>query len=174
MRTRHDLTPWRAVVAVTIGILIQASPVGVMALVGFVSGAIVESVTGATALRVVAQSVLGYVAGAIIGSFVIHEIAHIVAAASGRGRARFTVQITMLRCSVVPQHAMTRRRTVGAALAGPATSAAAGIVLALCSAPVHWVAVFLGHAIFLLPWFGDGRSVLAALDRRASTPSSSG
>ncbi|WP_344340495.1 hypothetical protein [Agrococcus versicolor] len=128
-----------------------------------IAGLVVEVLTGAEGPWAISQLALAYVAVAFVGACLMHELAHVVVAAWGVTSPRFDVEIRLLRCSVRPLHPLSRGRVILGALAGPGLCITVGCALAIGSAPAIWVVPFVAHAVSLLPTFGDGRSICAAL-----------
>lgn len=101
----------------------------------------------------------------VAGAFAVHEVAHVAVLRRCEGVTHLVVTATPARFSVEPRGRITPRQVVGVALAGPGAAAVAGLVLwiAVPAVDLHWW--FLAHLAFLLPVFGDGRSLLVALSR---------
>ena len=96
----------------------------------------------------------------LAGGFAVHEVAHVAVLRRCAGVSHLVVSSTWWRFSLEPRGSITAAQVVGVALAGPGAAAAVGLVLwaALPGAGLHgW---FLVHLVFLLPVFGDGRSLV--------------
>ncbi|MDQ4501784.1 hypothetical protein [Sinomonas sp. ASV322] len=76
-----------------------------------------------------------------------------------------SVEAIAFRVSLKPHGEITARQAIAVALAGPLACVVPGVVL--------WVAVpqlglawwYLAHIVLLLPCFGDGQAVVAAVRR---------
>ena len=109
--------------------------------------------------------------GLLVAPFWCHEMGHLVALLLCRGVHSVDVQATAWRVSLQPCGELTRAQAALVALAGPGTSILVGAVLLLLGHHVTG-AVFLAHVVFLLPCFGDGRALRAALGQPAGSNSS--
>lgn len=98
-------------------------------------------------------------------SFAIHEAAHLAMLSKVKGVAA-QVDFKLLRVSVVPYGTMSGWQIVCVALLGPLVCVAIGIGLALAVPDLQLQWWYLGHAVFLLPVFGDGRSLIKGLVSR--------
>ncbi len=103
------------------------------------------------------------------GAFAVHEVAHAAVLRHCPGVSHLIVSATPWRLSLEPRGVITPGQVVRVALAGPGTTAAVGLVLwvAVPQAGLHWW--FLAHLLFLLPVFGDGRSLLIGATRSVRT-----
>jgi hypothetical protein len=101
--------------------------------------------------------------GGLVGSFVVHETAHLLALRRLRTVTEVRLERTLWRLSLRPIGPMTPGQVAGVALAGPGACVVVGIALALAlpESSVRWW--YLAHAVFLLPVFGDGRALLGAV-----------
>lgn len=114
-------------------------------------------------------------AHAILGawlSFIVHECGHIMSLAGIRN-LRVSVEVNLLRVSVIPHGEMTGWEIVRGALAGPLSCMSIGVLLLLIvpDLQLHWW--YLLHGAFLLPLFGDGRSLIKGVllrRERATVP----
>lgn len=99
----------------------------------------------------------------LAGAFALHEAAHVVALGRCAGVTHLVVTVTAWRFSLEPRGTITPGQMVVVALSGPGAAAVAGAVLWLVAPGValHWW--FLAHLGFLLPVFGDGRSLVLGL-----------
>lgn len=99
----------------------------------------------------------------LVAPFALHESAHVFVLKRIRTVTHITIERTAWRTSVIPHGAMTARQTAAVALAGPSACLAAGALLrfsGLAGSLSWW---YLGHAVFLLPVFGDGRALWRSL-----------
>lgn len=99
----------------------------------------------------------------LAASFALHESAHAMALKRIRTVTHIALDRTAWRTSVLPVGTMTARQTVGVAVAGPLSCVLAGAVLwvsALDRTLAWW---YLAHGVFVLPIFGDGRSLVRGL-----------
>lgn len=106
----------------------------------------------------------------LVGSFALHESAHVVLLRRIPGITHITLERTAWRFSVAPVGTLSARQVGLVAVAGPGAC--------LLAAPVWWVAApgsglawwYAAHAVFLLPLFGDGRMLLASVRAGARMP----
>lgn len=108
----------------------------------------------------------------LVGSFALHELAHLVALRRVTTVDEVRLERTGWRLSLHPQGRMSPRQVVGAAVAGPAACVLAGLawwVLAPSSTLRWW---YLAHVLALTPPMGDGRAVVTAIRaaRRSRPP----
>lgn len=83
------------------------------------------------------------------------------------------MEVNLLRVSVIPHGEMTGWEIVRGALAGPLSCMSIGVLLLLIvpDLQLHWW--YLLHGAFLLPLFGDGRSLIKGVllrRERATVP----
>ncbi|MCD4852081.1 hypothetical protein LN996_14785 [Arthrobacter sp. AK01] len=102
-------------------------------------------------------------ASCLLIGFVIHEGSHVLGLKLTPGITHVTFASTLLRFSVIPMGRLVGWQAALIALAGPLAACVAGVpvALALPDYALHWW--FFLHAIFLLPLFGDGRSLVKGL-----------
>ena len=105
----------------------------------------------------------------LAGAFAVHEAAHAVVLRHCSGVSHLVVSRTAWRFSLEPRGSLTPGQAVGVALAGPSAAAAVGLGLWVGTPhlALHWW--FLAHLVFLLPVFGDGRSLLIGVRAWVST-----
>lgn len=122
--------------------------------------AVVTEQTGISdaVVALVAHYVLG-----LCGSFALHELGHLFALSRAEGVTAITVERTLWRLSVSAHGRIRGRDALLAALAGPGACVAAGAALLLLAPHSHLHLWYLAHAVFLVPVFGDGRTVLAVI-----------
>lgn len=101
----------------------------------------------------------------VVGSFVLHEGAHVAALRGARGVTHVAVERTLLRISVVPIGDLTPNRVAGVAAAGPGACVLAGAALWVAGVPAAWCWCYLAHGALLLPLFGDGRALVRGISR---------
>ncbi|WP_229052236.1 hypothetical protein [Aeromicrobium sp. Leaf350] len=113
-------------------------------------------------VRLAAELLLVAVVG-LVGSFAVHESAHLLALRRVPTVTAVRLERTAWRLSLHPEGRMTRRHVVLVALAGPGACLGAGLTLAAAApeSSLRWW--FAAHAVFLVPPFGDGRAVLRAI-----------
>ncbi|MEU6970007.1 hypothetical protein AB0A71_20160 [Kitasatospora aureofaciens] len=107
----------------------------------------------------------------LVGSFALHESAHVLLLKQVGSVTHIAVVRTALRISVIPVGAMTGWQTVRVALAGPGSCVVVGVVLWATELDPVLAWWYLPHGLLLLPFFGDGRSLargLREVRRRAS------
>lgn len=100
--------------------------------------------------------------------FALHESAHVFALKRIPTVTHIVIERTAWRTSVVPSGTMNARHTVLVALIGPGACVVAGTLLwasGLDRALAWW---YLAHALFLLPFFGDGRALWHSLPEALS------
>lgn len=103
----------------------------------------------------------------LVGSFTLHESAHVLALRRVRTVTRVAIERTAWRTSVIPEGTMTGREAAGVAAAGPLACVLAGLLLWLPDLDRALAWWYLAHLVFLAPCFGDGRALFGALRRRA-------
>ncbi|MGW3955945.1 hypothetical protein ACWEKM_34680 [Streptomyces sp. NPDC004752] len=99
----------------------------------------------------------------LVASFALHEAAHVVTLKRIPTVTHIALHRTAWRTSVIPEGAMTARQTAGVALAGPLSCVIAGALLRLSGLDGSLAWWYLAHALFLLPCFGDGRTLHRSL-----------
>ena len=104
----------------------------------------------------------------LAGAFAVHEVAHVAVLRRCGGVSGVVMTATPWRFSLEPRGVITHRQVAAVAVAGPAAATGVGLVLwvGLPQAALHWW--FIAHLVFLLPIFGDGRSLVLALRREHS------
>lgn len=128
----------------------------------FLAGAVVIFVVAGDASWFrLAVPVSAFMIAGVVGSFIVHEMAHAVVLHLAPGVEGFEVERTAWRFSVIPYGCLTARMDACVAAAGPLSAAGVGLVLLPVWAPGAWC--YLVHVVFLLPFFGDGRSVVRYL-----------
>ena len=108
----------------------------------------------------------------LVGSFTLHELAHLVALRRIASVEEVRLERTGWRTSLHPRGRMSPGQVAGVAVAGPAACLLVGLglwVLAPGSTLRWW---YLAHAVALLPPLGDGRAVVTAVHaaRRSGRP----
>ena len=103
----------------------------------------------------------------LLGSFLVHELFHVVGMRLFHGISHIVVSAGVLRFSVIPVGSLYGWQIVIVAVLGPGSSCLLGAVLALLTPSSLLQCWFLLHAIFLLPFFGDGRSLILGIRERA-------
>lgn len=110
-----------------------------------------------------AGRLLVLVYGGLLGSYVVHECAHVLALRRMPGVTRIEVERSVWRFSIIPSGTMSARQVVVVAAAGPLSAVAVGLLLVLVGLDRVLGAVYLVHGIQLLPVFGDGRALISGL-----------
>lgn len=95
-------------------------------------------------------------------SFAIHEVAHLLFL-SRIEEVKAQIDFKLVRVSIVPIGIMSGWQIANVALAGPLVCVVIGFVLALVVPDLHLQLWFFGHVVFLLPLFGDGKSLIKGL-----------
>ncbi|MHC0431244.1 hypothetical protein ACX6XY_13770 [Streptomyces sp. O3] len=111
----------------------------------------------------------------LVASFALHESTHVIALKKIRTVTHIAIERTVWRTSVIPEGVMTGWQTVVVALAGPSSCVALGTLLWLPNLDRSLAWWYFAHIVFLLPFFGDGRSVLEgvrAVQKEPPQPSS--
>ncbi|MEU6861204.1 hypothetical protein AB0B28_20310 [Glycomyces sp. NPDC046736] len=93
----------------------------------------------------------------LVASFALHEAAHAAVLKRLNGITSVTVERTALRVSLRPEGMITRGQNALVALAGPVSCGLVGAALWFAGDALAWW--YLLHLAFLLPVFGDGRSL---------------
>jgi hypothetical protein len=106
----------------------------------------------------------------LVGSFALHELGHVAVLKRIRSVTHIMIDKTSWRMSLLPRGAMTARQVVGVAIAGPVACLVVGAILwtSGLDRPLAWW--YVGHGIFLLPTFGDGRSLRQSLSALKEQP----
>ena len=144
-------------------------------LLAFVAGLLVAAggwfaTSGDPVLVEIAWWMVQTAAVGLVGSFVVHETAHVILLRRIAGVTHIAIGQTLWRFSVMPVGSLTAAQTAGVAAAGPLACVTVGALLwsiTPISSLAWW---YFGHALFLLPVFGDGRCLVTAL--RAATRTS--
>lgn len=99
----------------------------------------------------------------LLTGFVVHEAFHVLGLKVTPGITHIVFASTLLRFSVIPMGSLAGWQAALIALAGPLAACVAGLPLALAlpEYAFHWW--FFLHSVFLLPLFGDGRSLVKGL-----------
>ncbi len=117
--------------------------------------------------RLTIATVLG-----LMGSFVVHELAHLVAMRRMPSVREVWLERTPWRLSLHPRGQMTPRQVAGVAVAGPGACTLLGLALwtVVPGTALHWW--YLGHLVALVPPLGDGRALVTAIrsTRRRERP----
>lgn len=140
-------------------------PLGAVVL-GFSTCAALAAKMGDSALLQVGLWLLLHVL-CLLGGFLVHEWFHIVGMRLFHGVSHVVVSAGVLRFSIIPVGRLYGWQVAAVALLGPGASCLVGGLIALLipsSTLQYW---FLLHAIFLLPFFGDGRGFLFGIRRWA-------
>ena len=114
--------------------------------------------------RLTAVTVIG-----LVGSFVLHELAHLVALRRIASVDEVRLERTAWRFSLHPRGRMSPRQVAGVAVAGPAACLLVGLGLwaLVPGSTLHWW--YIAHLVALVPPLGDGRAVVTAF-RAARRP----
>ncbi|MEU8660349.1 hypothetical protein [Actinoplanes philippinensis] len=132
-------------------------PVAVM----LAAGAAYRAGSGESGLLDLAWLLALHVAGGAAGSYLLHEGGHVLVLSACPGVRDIGIHSGLLRFSVVPRGEITRTESILTALAGPGVCGLAGLALLAGGSPLAWW--YLAHLAFLLPVFGDGRSIVRAI-----------
>jgi hypothetical protein len=99
----------------------------------------------------------------LIGSFALHESAHVLLLKRVPGVTHIALERTMWRFSVRPMGSLSPGELARVAVAGPVSCVAVGAILLVVSPSMSLGWFYLAHGVFLLPFFGDGRNLVTAL-----------
>ncbi|MFC8041308.1 hypothetical protein ACFUOZ_18310 [Paenarthrobacter sp. NPDC057355] len=149
-------------VMVAVKSLVRAVRVPAAAVVAGFTVCAVTAVAGMPGVLQPALWLLVHASCLLIG-FVIHEGSHVLGLKLTSGITHVIFASTLLRFSVIPVGKLVGWQAALIALAGPMAACLAGVPVALLlpDYALHWW--FFLHAIFLLPLFGDGRSLVKGL-----------
>jgi hypothetical protein len=112
-----------------------------------------------------ASSILLHAAFGLLGSYVVHECGHFVALGFCRDVSAISMKSSLLRLSLQPEGQLTALAALGVAVAGPLNAVVVGVGLCVLFPELGWGWWYLGHLVFLAPWFGDGRAAFVAAAR---------
>ncbi|SDQ72467.1 hypothetical protein [Quadrisphaera sp. DSM 44207] len=160
-----DRTIW-AIVKVVIAVAGQVWPLlaflGLLQVVALMwaieSG---DSVPAALAWSFLQVAVVG-----LVGSFAVHESAHVLVLRRIGTVTHLAVERTTWRTSIECHGMLSPRQVVGVAVAGPSACLAVGVILWISGVGPSLVWWYLAHGVFLLPCFGDGRNLIRGLRQR--------
>ncbi|MBB6403728.1 hypothetical protein [Arthrobacter sp. AZCC_0090] len=110
----------------------------------------------------------------LLVSFLFHELAHVLGMMAFRGVSDVVISASTFRFSLIPLGKLDGWKIGVIAVLGPGSSCAVGAAIALLSPDSFLQYWFLLHGIFLLPFFGDGRSLLVGLRNRSGLVSLTG
>jgi hypothetical protein len=121
------------------------------------------AVSGDTPQLPVAAWIFTAATAGLTASFALHECLHAAVLKRMNTVTAVTLERTWGRISLVPHGDMTGWQAAAVAASGPVGCVLAGALLALHEAtrPLSWW--YLGHAVFLLPIFGDGIALIKGL-----------
>lgn len=106
--------------------------------------------------------------------FALHESAHVLALKRVPTVTHIMIERVAWRISVVPSGTMTARQAASVALAGPGICVMAGTLLWISGLDRSLSWWYLAHALFLLPFFGDGRALRRSLPEAWRQPPGAG
>ena len=145
------------------GVAAQVWPLLGLVVVQLTAAAIWLALSGDRSLLAVAAGFGRTVVVGLVGSFAVHEAAHVVLLRRMPGITHITLERTAWRFSVAPMGTLSSRQVAFVAVAGPGAC--------LLAAAVWWVVLpasglawwYAAHVVFLLPVFSDGRLLLASV-----------
>ncbi|MDF1704822.1 MAG: hypothetical protein P1U38_08605 [Aeromicrobium sp.] len=105
----------------------------------------------------------------LLGSFVVHELAHLGALRRIRSVESVRLERTAWRLSLHAQGRMTPRQIAAVAVAGPGACTLVGLALAVLAPGSTLPWWYLAHLVALVPPLGDGRALVLAM-RAARRP----
>ena len=104
----------------------------------------------------------------LVGSFALHESAHVMVLKRIGAVTHLAIDRTRWRISIIPFGTLTARQVVRVAIAGPLSCVGVGSALWILGLDRSLAWWYLAHAIFLLPFFGDGRNLRRGLRGRGA------
>jgi len=123
--------------------------------------------------RVVLDLAWGFFLVAVVGlmgSYALHEVAHVVVLKRAAGISHLGLERSWLRFSIIPLGDLSHREQALVAAAGPVSCVVVGVVL-WSATPLTVVATFyVAHGLLVLPPFGDGRVLVRAARARFAQP----
>lgn len=162
MRVRLPVAEFSA--SVVVRRIIRANAWFLFVIGGLASGCALVSVGSSNpAIADLAWSFTLHAVGGLLGSYVVHELAHACVLKRMWGVAGIEVVTTILRFSLVPRGVVSGWQICLVAAAGPLIAAGLGVVLMMVVPSLGLHLWYLGHVVFLLPVFGDGKSVVVGL-----------
>ncbi|WP_433861874.1 hypothetical protein [Streptomyces sp. L7] len=117
----------------------------------------------APALAQLAGAFLLHALGGLLASYVVHESAHAALLRRTTGIQVVEVITTFSRFTFAPKGVLRGRNIAMIGGAGPIAAFGTGVALLVLvpALGLHWW--YLGHLLFLLPVFGDGKSILVGV-----------
>lgn len=104
----------------------------------------------------------------LVGSFALHESAHVMVLKRIDSVTHIAIDRTKWRISIIPLGILTDRQIVRVAVAGPLSCVVVGSALWILGLDRSLAWWYLAHAIFFLPSFGDGRNLCRGLRGRGA------
>jgi len=104
----------------------------------------------------------------LVGSFALHESAHVLLLKRIDAVSHLAIDRTAWRISIVPFGVLDARQIVGVALIGPVSCVAVGSALLILDLDPSLAWWYIAHGIFLLPFFGDGQNLIIGLRGRGA------
>ncbi|GAP58376.1 hypothetical protein AHiyo1_14320 [Arthrobacter sp. Hiyo1] len=99
----------------------------------------------------------------LLCGFLVHEWSHVAGMRLFHGISDVVVSSGILRFSVIPVGHLYGWQIAIVAILGPGGSCLVGALVALLAPGSFLQYWFLLHAVFLLPFFGDGRSLILGI-----------
>jgi hypothetical protein len=168
--------PELAVRGVALAVAAQVWPLLLFASLILAAALLWAAVSGDTAQLPVAAWIFTAATAGLTTSFALHECLHAAALKRITTVTAVTLERTWGRISLVPHGSMTGWQAATVAASGPLGCILAGALLALHEATRTLSWWYLGHAVFLLPVFGDGialtKGLLAGPTRLEAPPMS--
>ncbi|MEV8149173.1 hypothetical protein AB0O52_13675 [Arthrobacter sp. NPDC080073] len=133
--------------------------------------AVVLSFTACTFLAAITADPILFQAGLwllvhalfLLGGFLVHEWSHVAGMRLFHGVSDIVVSAGVLRFSLIPVGRLCGWQIAVVATLGPSASCLVGALIALLAPGSFLQCWFLLHAVFLLPFFGDGRSLILGI-----------
>jgi hypothetical protein len=148
---------------VAVAVAAQVWPLLVLTVAALGAAAVWSAVSGDRVLLALALAFTETVVLGLVGAFALHETAHVLALRRIGTVTQLVLERTAWRLSIMPRGTLSPRQSAGVAVAGPAACVLVGAVLWATRLDVWLAWWFLAHALFLLPFFGDGRELLRGL-----------
>jgi hypothetical protein len=122
-----------------------------------------SAVSGLSGPATLAWGLFKFAVVGLVGSFVLHESAHALVLKRISTVTHLALDRTFFRFSIIPLGTMTGHQVASVAVAGPASCLAVGLILWFSHLDRSLAWCYLAHGVFILPIFGDGRSLLRGL-----------
>lgn len=119
--------------------------------------------TGDDSLTIAVSPAVKHIMFGFAASFAIHETTHAMVLSRCPGVTHITIHRTAWRFSLTPLGTLTPLEAAAGAVAGPGVTVLVGAGLYLTGLDTTLALWYLCHLVFLLPFFGDGKTLITAL-----------